>query len=220
MTTLESLTLGSHIVAGFIALFAGLGAILTEKGGARHRRFGRMYVYAMAFVSGSVLVLLAFEQSFVRQFLTLVAVFSFYFAFSGYRVLSRKRPTDDPGLVDWIALGLTALASVGLLGLGGLVLLDGGAFAPVLLVFGVIGTAFAGQDFLTFRREPDRGAWVAEHLTRMGAGYIATVSAFSAVNFVFLPTAARWLWPTLLGTPILFYAARQYRDTFAPARPA
>lgn len=220
MTTLESLTLGTHVAAGFLALFAGLGAILTEKGGDRHRKFGRAYVYAMAFVCGSVLVLLAFEQSFARQFLTLVAVFSFYFAFSGYRVLSRKRPSDEPALVDWLVLGLTGVASVGLLGFGGLVMLDGGEFAPVLLVFGVIGTAFAGQDLLKFRREPDRGAWVAEHLTRMGAGYIATVSAFSAVNFVFFPTTVQWLWPTVLGTPLLFYFARQYRAKFAPAQGA
>ena len=220
MTTLESLTLGAHVVAGFLALFAGLGAILTTKGGDRHRRFGRVYVYAMAFVSASVLVLLAFEQSFARQFLTLVAVFSFYFAFSGYRVLSRKRPSDDPALVDWVALGLTGVASVGLLGFGGLVLLNGGEFAPVILVFGAVGTVFAAQDLSKFRRDPDRGEWVAEHLTRMGAGYIATVSAFSAVNFVFLPTAARWLWPTLLGTPLLFYFAGQYREKFAPTTAA
>lgn len=216
-TTMEALTLGAHVFAGFVALFAGLGALATEKGGQHHRRFGRIFVSAMAFVAGSTLVLFGFDATTTRQFLSLVAIFSFYFAFSGYRVLSRKRPTDRPTAVDWVAVGLFGLASVGLVGMGGLSYLDGGAFAAVLLVFGGIGTVFTGQDLRTFRREPDRGAWIKEHVTRMGAGYIATVSAFSAVNFDFLPIAAQWLWPTVLGVPLLVYFGRAYEAKFSPA---
>ena len=44
-----------------------------------------------------------------------VAVFSFYFAFSGYRVLSRKRPADGPTAVDWAAVACLGLASLGIL---------------------------------------------------------------------------------------------------------
>ena len=83
------------MVAGFVALFAGVGALATEKGGLRHRRLGRVYVYGMAVVSGTALGLLAIDQSVARVFLGLVAVVSFYFAFSGYRVLSRKSRADD-----------------------------------------------------------------------------------------------------------------------------
>jgi hypothetical protein len=34
------------------------------------------------------------------------------------------------------------------------------------------------------------------------------------VNFDFLPTAARWLWPTLLGSPLLAYAVGRYERRF------
>ncbi|WP_436907158.1 hypothetical protein [Halosimplex marinum] len=215
--TPEELTLWAHIAAGFVALFAGLGAFLTEKGGRRHRRLGRGYVYAMAFVSGSALALFAFDATDLRRFLALVAVFSFYFAFSGYRVLGRKRPADGAATVDWLAVGLVGAASVALLAMGGVMAVDGDPFGPVALVFGGIGAVFAGTDALKFRRERDPGAWVPEHVTRMGAAYIATVTAFATVNFGFLPTAARWLGPTVVGTPVLIYLSATYKEQFAPA---
>jgi hypothetical protein len=44
----------------------------------------------------------------------------------------------------------------------------------------------------------------------MLAAYIATVSAFSAVNFHFInPVWLRWLWPTVVGSLVItFYTAR------------
>ncbi|QIO23464.1 DUF2306 domain-containing protein [Haloarcula sp. JP-L23] len=217
MTTVETATLWVHIAAGFLALFAGVGAFVTEKGSLRHRRAGRAYVYGMVVVAATALALFALDPTATRQFLALVAVFSFYFVFSGYRVLSRKRPADAPTAVDWGAVTLYGLASVGLLAMGALQLLAGNGFAVVVLVFGVLGTVLTVADVRSFRTEADPRAWLGEHVTRMGAGYIATVTAFSAVNFVFLPTVGRWLWPTLLGTPLLVYLQRRYEARFVPA---
>ena len=166
MSTVETVTLWIHIAAGFAALFAGLGAFLTEKGGLRHRQLGTGYVYSMAVVSGTALVLLPLDPTFSRQFLALIAIFSFYFAFSGYRVLSRKRPAADPGTVDWAAVGLFGASGVGLLGMGLFQFLDGAGFATVLLVFGAIGTVFAGFDVRELRQGLDPGEWVAGHITR------------------------------------------------------
>jgi hypothetical protein len=217
VTTAEDVTLWLHIGTGFLALFAGAGALATKKGGGRHRRFGRAYLYSMGFVSATALVLYPLRPNFWRLFLGLVAVFSFYFAFSGYRVLSRKRPTDDPAPLDWGAVGLFGVASVGIVALGVSLFTSGNDFATVLLVFGAIGAVFAVTDLRGFRRESEPAEWVGQHVVRMGAGYIATVSAFSAVNFLFLPPVLRWLWPTLLGTPLLVYFQRVYEAKFAPA---
>lgn len=216
VTVLEEAVLGVHILAGFLALFAGLGALGTTKGGRRHRFAGRVFVYAMAVVSGTAIGLYPLDPGFGRFFLALVAVFSFYFAFSGYRVLSRKRPADGPEVLDWGAVAVFAVASAGILLLGGFLFVDGNGFAPVLLVFGAIGTTFAASDVRTFRARPDPGSWVGEHVIRMGAAYIATVSAFSAVNFLFLPMVARWLWPTVLGVPLFVVLRRRYERRFAP----
>jgi hypothetical protein len=48
-----------------------------------------------------------------------------------------------------------------------------------------------------------------------GGGYIATVTAFSSVNFTFLPSVVSWLWPTVIGTPLIFLLVRRYRTQFA-----
>ena len=161
MVTVEAATLAAHVLVGFVALFAGLGALATTKGASRHRLFGRAYVWAMAAVSGTALALFPMDPPPDRQFLALIAVFSFYFAFSGYRVLSRKRPGDDPVPVDWVAVGLFGLASAGLVATGALQYRSGSDFAPVLLVFGAIGAVFTIRDLWTFRRETEAGAWVS-----------------------------------------------------------
>lgn len=216
MSTAETATLWLHVGAGFVALGGGLGALATEKGGRRHRRFGRSFLYAMAVVAGTSLLLLALDATVWRVFLGLVAVFSFYFAFSGYRALSRKRPTDGAETVDWVAVGLYGAASVGLVGMAAWFHVRGVGFATVLAVFGGIGLVFTAVDLRHFRRGPEPGDWVGQHVMRMGAGYIAALSAFSAVNFLFLPPVLRWLWPTILGTPLLVYLARTYEAKFAP----
>ncbi len=218
MPLAETLTLDTHVLAGFLALFSGLGALLTVKGGRRHRLFGRVYVGSMAFVSGSALLLFALAPTPDRRFLASIAVFSFYFVFTGYRVLSRKRPDDDPRAIDWTAAGLLCVAGLALLGMGALRLGAGTSFGTVLVVFGGIGVGFGVRDLQQFRTgESEPRAWFFEHLTRMTAGYIATVTAFSTVNFVFLPTVLRWLWPTLVGTPTIFLAVRRYEKQFAAA---
>lgn len=217
-TTPEGVTLGLHIVAGFLALFAGAGALVTDKGGRRHRQFGRIFVYAMTFVAGSALLLYAFDPTFTRLFLGLVAVFSYYFVFSGYRVLGRKRPDDEPTAVDWVAVAVLTLAGVGLLAMGVFLAYEGVGFATVLLVFGAIGTGMGANEVRTFRRDDaEPRAWFTGHLSRMIAGYIATVTAFSTVNFTFLPVVVRWLWPTAVGVPAIFLLLRKYRASWAAA---
>ncbi|MFC7098962.1 DUF2306 domain-containing protein [Halobaculum marinum] len=216
MAILEDAVLGVHIAAGFLALAAGAGALVTEKGGRRHRRLGRTYVGGMAVVSATALGLLALEQSVGRIVLGLIAVFSFYFAFSGYRVLSRKRPRDAPERIDWAAAGLLAAAGVGMIGLGATFVLDGVDFGVVLLVFGGLAFVFFVSDVRQFRAtETPPRTWFFEHVKRMGGAYIATVTAFAVVNATFLPTVARWLVPTVVGTVAIRLATRRYQRQFA-----
>jgi len=102
MTTLRWL----HIAAGTIALFVAPGAMLTLKGELAHRRWGKVYFWAMTLVAASAVVLGLWRPNI---FLTLLALFSFYQAFSGYRSLFRKRPAQGQGPqgIDWIAAILT-----------------------------------------------------------------------------------------------------------------
>ncbi|UIP00813.1 hypothetical protein Hbl1158_05505 [Halobaculum sp. CBA1158] len=209
MAAVEAWTLWLHVAAGAVAVFAGVGALVTAKGGTRHRTAGTVFLLAMGVVVATVFVLLAFDPTTLRIVLTLVAVFSGYLAFSGYRALSRKRPSDRTHSIDWIATGSVVLACLvlGVWGLGWY--LDGRSFGIVMAVFGAIGIAFGAIDIRAFRSD-GTDEWMVSHLQRMIAAFIATVSAVSAVNLTPLIGVSAWLWPTLLGVPLIAYWSNEY----------
>ena len=205
-----------HILAGFGAFFIAPIPLTTAKGGRTHRRWGKIYFWLMAVVASTAIVLAIWRPVVL---LALVAVFSFYFAFRGYRVLGRKRPDhgQGPKALDWIG------ALVALAGSFGLIVL--GIWRPtpvwqqlgvVAVVFGAVGAGIAGYDLRQFTHPPrDKSFWWYSHMSGMIGSYIAAVSAFSVVNFSFLPTVIRWLWPTAIGLPLLFYWIRAYRKKFS-----
>ena len=201
-----------HIFCGGVALFVAPGAMLTRKGGLWHRRWGKIYFWAMALVALTALVLSLLRPGL---FLALVAVFSFYLAFTGYRVLYRKTPRQRAELIDWSGTVLMLLGGAALVGYG-LYLLRTSGFGTVAVIFGGIGLLLASLDVRAFLRPPaDKRAWWFMHMNRMLAAYIATVSAFSAVNFFFLPTLVRWLWPTVVGVIGILVWSHHYRKKFA-----
>lgn len=216
---LDSLLFGTllvHVAAGVAALLTGAVAIGTKKGGRRHRRFGRVYVAAMAIVVVTAVPLSLVEANY---FLFAIAVFSGYLVFAGYRVLARKRP-DGGSRLDYAGHGTMILAGAGMVAWGGWGTVSGTvSLGPVLVVFGVIGGVLALREIQQLRTPPsDSMAWFFGHLALMGGGYIATVTAAVTVNLTFLPPLARWLAPTAIGTPLLVYAARRYEAQFSKAR--
>src|SRR5262249_50514797 len=90
----------------------------------------------------------------------------------------------------------------------------------VAVVFGLGGVILAGRDVWSFVRPPTDGtAWRITHMTGMLGSYVATVTAFSVVNFTMLPQTVRWLWPSLVGTPLIAVWVSYYRGLFR-RRPA
>ena len=179
----------------------------TVKGGLWHRRWGKAYFWSMAWVALSAAVLCWLRSGL---FLFLIAIFSFYLALTGYRVLWRKRPESREAAGDWVAAGAMLAA-------GGALVVTGTLAAPsesqrwVRIIFGLVGAVLGATDFRQFLRPPsDKGAWLRMHVTRFGAAYIATITAFSVVNFQFLPELVRWLWPTIIGAAGLTVWRRLY----------
>jgi hypothetical protein len=119
--------------------------------------------------------------------LAFIAVFSFYFAFRGYRVLSRKSPLQGqrPSAIDWAAAVLAFLGSVALIVLG--IVRPSPVWvrlSVVAIVFGVIGVALGARDIWKFMHPPaDNNFWWYAHMGGMIGSYIGAVSAFSVVNF-------------------------------------
>src|SRR4051812_12297562 len=165
-----------HICAGTIALLVAPGAMITVKGGLRHRRWGKAYVWAMVVIAATGTVM-----SFLRPnlFLLMVAVFSFYLVFSGYRVLHRKKPGQRGTFVDWAVTFLMLLAGIAFIGYG-IHRLQSSTFGVVPILFGGIALFLAGHQVIQLRQPPTEARWWwFSHMRNMLAAYVATVSAFS-----------------------------------------
>ena len=95
-----------HIASGSIALFSAALAISTEKGKKIHVLSGKSYFWGMVLI-----FLTAIPMSIINSnvFLFLIAIFSFYLAFSGMRFA--KNRTGVPTRVDLIAV-ITAVLVV------------------------------------------------------------------------------------------------------------
>lgn len=190
-----------HISAGFTAFFVAPVALISVKGGKAHRKWGLIYFWAMTVATVSSLPVALYRPNI---FLFLVGIFSFHLAFSGYRSLQFKKDSFKATWLDYLVSLITGLTGLTLIVLG--LINPGGSFFWMYLIFGIIGTFVATADFVKFTRKVQpKMEWYFNHMAGMTGSYIAAVSAFSAVNFSFLPNGVRWLWPTLIGIPLTRY---------------
>ena len=211
-----------HVAAGTGGLVLAPVALATAKGGKQHRRWGMVYLWCMGIVAGTAIPMAIFRPVL---FLALVAVFSFYAAFSGYRVLKLKDLArgGSAGAIDWIAAVVTFANSLALSLLGW--------FRPdimrmpkvVPVIFGLLGMRLAFVQMKSFLVKPtEKMFWWFTHLGNFIGSYIAMWSAFSVVTLtqVFGNAWYVWLWPTIVGVPAIVLTAAYYSRRFAPKRPA
>jgi uncharacterized membrane protein len=210
--------LGVHITAGATAFLMAPLALVTAKGGKAHRRWGKVYLWAMGTVAATALPMAIYRPVL---FLALVAVFSFYACFSAWRVLALKDLAKGGHAkpIDWAAGVITFVASACLAGFA--------VFKPaivqhmgiVAVVFGVIGMSLAIGQMKSFVLTPsEKMFWWYTHLGNMIASYIAAWSAFSVVTLsrYLGNTWYVWLWPTIVGVPAIVLTAAYYKRKFAP----
>ncbi|MBL0341011.1 MAG: DUF2306 domain-containing protein [Bacteroidetes bacterium] len=207
------LLLYPHIVSGFLALFVAPMAMIVKKGGASHRLWGKIFFYSMCGVGITALGMALIKSNI---FLGMVGVFSFYLVASGYRALYRRHVNSykDVAAIDWILVSFSGMFCVALAIMGSLILWSDfkEPFGYISLLFGFIGCRFVFNDIRSFNKiNHHKENWLYHHMSGMIGGYIATVSAFSAVNFGFLPNIIQWLWPTFLGVPLLIYWISKYK---------
>ena len=207
-----------HVIAGFTALVAGPVAILTTKGSKSHRKWGMWYFWAMlvVFITGVAVSAIKFIP-----FLFMIAFFSFYQVFSGYRILFLKQlhKGQKAKWFDWFAAGLTASTNIGFI-VWGTYLIVGGAtsfFPKLALGFGFGGLYIVYINVKPFIVPPkEKQFWWFNHLANMMGALIATTTAFSTTIFrVFsIATPIAWIWPALIGIPIMIWWQRSYRKKF------
>jgi hypothetical protein len=206
--------LAVHITAGSGAFVLAPLALITAKGSKAHRMWGRTYFWCMTIVAFTALVMAAYRPVL---FLALVAIFSFYAAFSAYRVLGQKAAWKGAPVVrglDWVAAIFCFAASLTLVALG--------AVRPGLvqnlripaIVFGVVGMRISGSSIWRFTHPPtEKMFWRYVHLQGMIGSYIAAWTAFSLVTFGSLLHGAWWLWmvPISVGIPAIVATTAYYR---------
>ncbi|MDQ3248950.1 MAG: DUF2306 domain-containing protein, partial [Chloroflexota bacterium] len=86
LSALHAVLIVTHVLAALLALVIAPIAMATQKGGQNHRRWGKVYFWAMFVANGGALILLAWRFNI---FLFGVTILSFYSALSGYRVIYR-----------------------------------------------------------------------------------------------------------------------------------
>lgn len=214
MQLVRGVLLVVHIAFGAVAVGSGFVALGTEKGGRRHRAAGRIFAVSMLFVLVSAAVLTIISRNMYLAALTVGAGAP---AFSGWRVLRRKRPDIDRAqratALDWtISIGLLVTA---------LILVRIAVGNPLLtnrgLVLALGGSASAHMTYDLWRfTNPTRWprgprVWLFEHLVRMVAAFSAALAAFSGSVLVLFDPPWRQLWAVLVGQILTFVLMWRYR---------
>lgn len=193
--------LSIHIACGFISLFSAFGAILSSKGQLRHRQFGKFFFYGMTGVFITAIPLALIKNNL---FLFLIALFSYYLAFSGWRYAKNRGgiPTKLDLIISWMML----IGSFTMMGLGIYRFNSQNTETIVLLVFGMIGCVLSYLDLKTYQNHSAIGKQrIANHLGAMLGATIAALTAFSVTNIHLKPQIILWLGPTVLLTPVIIW---------------
>lgn len=204
-----------HISAGFVGFLVAPVALAVRKGGPAHRGWGKVFFGAMV-VAGTTA--LAGAQHIHSLFLLLTAIFSLYMAAFGYRSVFLKHLAWDArvALLDWVMASAGLAVFLGTVGYGLAV-----GNVPVT-VFGGIGALTAGRQLRGYARAGrwSKSQWLLNHIAGFMASYIAAVTAFSVTSLRFIPFPYSFLWPTVLGVPVIAWwhrRVRQQRGATAPA---
>lgn len=213
---MEKLILFSHATAGFIALISGLGlATFIPKGNSLHRKTGLAFFYAMTWVFLSALLILFFVR--FNLFLSLIAFFSYFMTYTGYRVF--KRVNNRPSVLDYLLTVFTLTWGISLFIYGIYLLISFGFNTSTLLVLVFSGftlrTVYAEIKLWRRKTELNRKEVLLYHLQGMLGAFIASITAFA------VQTGATWLewgsnswllWiiPTVAITPLIIFWSFKY----------
>ncbi len=220
-----------HIACGITGFICAPIALISAKGGRTHRRWGKIYFWAM---TGVAITALTLSFALPIYFLAMVSIFSFYAAYAAYRILYLKDLAHGgrPRIYDWAAAILTIASSFVLFLMGfleprlmavGLIQVAGYTISIVSVVFGFLGMRLGSASLQTFLKPPDeRMFWWFRHMQGMIASYIAAMTAFFAVNLSrwFGSAWWVWLWPTIIGVPAIYLWTKYYRNKFSRKRSA
>jgi hypothetical protein len=148
--------------------------------------------------------------------LFLVALFSAYMAYAGWRLGRKARAVPSrPPFVEWAML----VVAIGMIIYGLVMAITGAPMGWALVAFGGIGLQFAIEDIRNWSAERPFAARIQSHLQHMLGGTIATITAVLVQQIV--PRLGEgnpwavvvWLSPTVIITPLIALWSRRVAIT-------
>ncbi len=207
----------THAFLGGIGLITGVGSMLVKKGGRLHKRMGKLFSIGMV---GSSLISLpiAWMPGHENLFLFLIGLFTIYLVLAGNRSLTFKpRAKEKAAIADLIISFGMLLFSLLMLTLGTFGVLKGVGNSVLYLVFGGFGLFLTVRDFLFYKKFSDsKGDWLLNHISRMMAALIASVTAFIVAGLG-IGNLIAWILPSVLGTIYIIYWRLKMKKKMSPA---
>jgi uncharacterized membrane protein len=196
-----------HILAGLISLGIAYVLLFIKKGNKRHKKLGLIYVYGMSTIFVTAIPLSLLGE--FNPFLFVVAIFSFYLAFSGYRQ-GRDRNGAREQIDKVLGVFITATSILFYSMAVSLYLIEDSMWITSV-VFGSIALGMGINDFRRMKivERPDFYDRTNLHLNLMLGGTIATTTAFIVTIDPFSILWLNWVAPTIVGTPIIIYFSRR-----------
>jgi uncharacterized membrane protein len=196
-----------HILAGFISLGIAYFLLFIKKGDKRHKKFGMIYVYGMSTIFVTAIPLSLLGE--FNPFLFVIAIFSFYLAFSGFRQ-GRDRNGAREQIDKVLGVFITATGILFYFMAVSLFLIEDSMWITSVL-FGSIALGLGFNDFRRMKivERPNFYDRSNLHLNLMLAGTIATTTAFIVTLDPFATLWLNWVAPTIVGTPIIIYFSKR-----------
>ena len=171
---LHNINIIIHVLFGITAILIGIIPYATQKGGKKHRFFGRIFIVLMAFVIITALNGVLFFRD--RPFLTVVTFQSFYFTYSGFRILKTKEKGFQRQ--DFIVMLLVSIvAGLFLLNLKTANILWHASIVYYILAYLLLVIAFDILRFFVPGLIKNKSFWIYDHIFKMTGAFVALISA-------------------------------------------
>ena len=200
-----------HAFFGGVGLIAGIGSVIVKKGSLFHKRLGKVFSYSMI-ISSLISLLVARMPNHENLFLFLIGIFTIYLVLAGNRALTLKNKSKiKADLMDISISGIMLIASIIMILIGVLGIIQKIDNSILYLFFGGFGTFMTIRDFQTFKNfTRNKNAWLKSHLGRMVGALIASLTAFMVAGLN-IGTLIIWITPTILGTIYIIFWNRKLK---------
>jgi len=194
MKDLHHLNILFHVLAGSIALLAGLAALIVRKGSAGHIRFGRYFMRMIIVVITTGLIgVFVFKRN---NFLLVITLLSAYNCFGGIRVIRLRG--QRPGTIDLVVPLIVIAAALYYL----YYISSIGLYWNPVIIYSTIGALFlvTGYDLcrLFFSKNLLQKASGYEHIYKMVSAFSGITSAFTGTVFPQYQPYSQFL-PSVIG---------------------